>query len=96
MCDARKGSSLYLFELTELHWRIMGKKFPLALTSGVQTQQACIHHSVAPQGRLSEKKLDCEVTKGSVPVNLLVGMAFHGLRDLVPARRLGAGRKEGI
>lgn len=60
-------------ELTELHWMIMGEKFPLALTSGVQTQQACIHHSVAPQGRLSEKKVDCEVTEGSVPVNLLVG-----------------------
>lgn len=74
----------------------MGEKFPLAVTSGIQTQQACIHHSVAPQGRLSEKKLDCEVTEGSVPVNLLVGMTFHGFRDLVPARRLEVGRKEGI
>lgn len=74
----------------------MGKNFPPALRSGVQTQQACTHHSVAPQGRLSEKKLDCGVTEGSVPVNLLVGMTFHGFRDLVPARRLGVGRKEGI
>lgn len=92
MCDAGNGSSLYLFESTELHWRILGKKF----WSGVWTQQTCTHKSVAPQGRLSKKRLDCEVTEGSVPVNLLMRITFHGLRDLVPARRLGVGRKEGI
>ena len=50
---------------------------------------------MAPQGRLSKKRLDCEVTEGSVPVNLLMRITFQGLRDLVPARRLGVGRKEG-
>ena len=50
VCDARNCSSLYLFASSDLHWRLLGKKIPPALMSGVQTPQARTHHSVAGGG----------------------------------------------